>query len=172
MKKGYNQYTKKYNVYYCLRDCIAGITNNTGMEFLIDYNDYSIICRYTWNQDDKGYIYTNDKNKQIYLHRLILNLSQKNTMVDHINHNKLDNRRDNLRIVTNSQNQMNRDKPCNNTSGVKGVYWHKNQQKWQANIQINGTLYYLGLFDKKEDAIRTRLDAEKFLFGGYNYTGT
>ena len=64
---------------------------------------------------------------------------------------------------------MNRDKPIQNTSGVKGVYWHKNKEKWQANIQIDNKLLYLGIFDSKQDAIQARKDAEKKYFNKYNY---
>lgn len=175
MRDGYNQYSKKYNTYYFLKDYIIGIANNTGVEFLIDCSNYEMVCKYTWNQNDKGYIYANYKKKKIYLHRLLFNLTQKNQLVDHINHNILDNRKNNLRVVTNSQNQMNRDKPKQNTSGIKGIYWHKNKEKWQANIQVNGKLLYLGIFDSKQDAINARKDAEKKYFNEYNYyknTGT
>lgn len=169
MRKHYNQYVKKYNTYYFLKDYIVGIANNTGKEFFIDYNDYKMVCQYTWNQNDKGYVYMNNKNKKITLHRFLFNLTQKNKIVDHINHNTLDNRRMNLRIVNNSQNQMNRDKPKQNTSGIKGVYWHKNKEKWQANIQVDNKLLYLGIFDSKQEAIKARKDAEKKYFGEYNY---
>lgn len=170
MKKGYNQYFKKYNKYYFTKDYVIGIANNTGEEFFIDYNDYEIICKYTWNQkNNTGYIYANHNNKRIYLHRLLFNLTEKNKYVDHINHNILDNRRKNLRVVSNSQNQMNRDKPKQNTSGIKGVYWHKNKEKWQANIQVDNKLLYLGIFDSKQDAIKARKAAEKKYFNEYNY---
>ena len=160
----------KYNKYYFVENYVIGIANNTGVEFIIDYEDYSKICNYTWNEKlDNGYMYTNSNHKKIYLHRFIFDNLKRDEQVDHINHNKCDNRRDNLRICNNSQNQMNRDKPITNTSEVKGVYWHKNKQKWQANIQINGDLLYLGLFDLKEDAIKARKQAEEKYFGRFNY---
>lgn len=156
--------TRKYNTYYFLRDYVVGITNNTGTDFLIDYDDYEMVCQYTWNEDDRGYLYTNIKNKKIRMHRLLLAPQQSYQIIDHINHDKLNNRRSNLRIVTNSQNQMNRDKPKQNTSGVKGVYWHKNKKKWQANIQIDNKLLYLGIFNSKQDAIMARKEAESKYF--------
>ena len=170
MRKKYNQYVKKYNTYYFLRDCVVGVANNTGKDFLIDYDDYKIVCQYTGNQKSSGgYIYANHNGKRIYLHRLLFNITQKDLCIDHINHNTLDNRRNNLRVVNNSQNQMNRDKPKQNTSGVKGVYWHKNKGKWQANIQVDNKLLYLGIFDSKQDAIAARKSAEKEYFNEYNY---
>lgn len=163
----------KYNQYYFVENYVIGITNNTGAEFIIDYEDYHIMCNYTWNEKmDNGYIYANLNHKKIYLHRLIFNNLRRDEQVDHINHNIYDNRRSNLRVCSNSQNQMNRDKPKTNTSGVKGVYWHKNKQKWQANIQINESLLYLGIFDSKEDAIKARKQAEKKYFGSFNYNET
>lgn len=161
----------KYNKYYFVKDYVVGITNNTGSEFIIDYEDYPNVCNYTWNEKtDGGYIVANYNNTKIYLHRFIFDNLKTNEMIDHINHNVWDNRRSNLRVATNSQNQMNRDKPITNTSKVKGVYWHKNKQKWQANIQINGTLLYLGIFESKEDAITARKQAEEKYFGCYNYS--
>lgn len=161
---------RRYNQYYFLPNFVIGIANNTGREFIIDYDDYSIVYQYTWNQKkDSGYVYANHNHKRIYLHRILFNLTQSNQMVDHINHNVLDNCRKNLRLVNNSQNQMNRNKPKHNTSGVKGVYWHKNKQQWQANIQVNNKLLYLGIFHSKESAIKARQEAELKYFGDYNY---
>lgn len=163
----------KYNKYYFVENYVIGITNNTGVEFIIDYEDYPKVCNYTWNEKEgSGYINANCNHTKIYLHRLIFDDLRENDMIDHINHNVHDNRRNNLRIATNSQNQMNRDKPITNTSGIKGVYWHKNKQKWQANIQINESLLYLGIFDSKEDAIKARKQAEEKYFGSFNYNTT
>ena len=64
MIRSYNQYVKKYNTYYFLKDYVVGITNNTGAEFLIDYDDYETVCQYTWNQNDKGYVYMNSNKKK------------------------------------------------------------------------------------------------------------
>lgn len=73
-------------------------------------------------------------------------------MIDHINGIRDDNRFCNLREATNSENQMNRGIPKNNTSGFKGVCWHKQNCKWVAQIKINGKLTHLGCFEKVEDA--------------------
>lgn len=74
--------------------------------------------------------------------------------VDHINGNGLDNRLENLRVVTNSRNHGNQRKPRNNTSGYKGVGWHKKAEKWSASITCMAHKNYLGLFETKEDAAR------------------
>lgn len=74
------------------------------------------------------------------------------TDIDHKDTNPLNNRIDNLRLATDSQNLGNSKKPCTNTSGRKGVFWHKGARKWQAGIKVDGTHIYLGLFDDLEVA--------------------
>lgn len=73
---------------------------------------------------------------------------------DHINHDTLDNRRSNLRVATREQNMQNRRKQSNNTSGYKGVSWHKTRSRWQARIAANNKNYFLGFFDNAEEAAR------------------
>jgi hypothetical protein len=62
-----------------------------------------------------------------------------------------------LRWATNQENQFNSQLSINNTSGVKGIYYHNKKKKWIARIKINGKETHLGSFDNKEDAIKTRL---------------
>ena len=62
---------------------------------------------------------------------------------------------------------LGRDLYSSNTSGITGVHWHKNHQKWQANIKINQKTKYLGIFINKEDAIRVRLQAEADYYGEF-----
>ena len=80
--------------------------------------------------------------------------------VDHIDHNRLNNHLSNLRYATHSENQHNRTKNKDNTSGVAGVSWHKNIKKWEAKITINGVKKHLGSFENKDDAITARTNAE------------
>lgn len=89
--------------------------------------------------------------------------------VDHINHNPYDNRKDNLRIVTSTQNSYNRRIQSNNTSGVTGVYYANDRNKWRAYIKSDKKQIYLGQFDNKEDAIKARKEAEEKYFGEYSY---
>lgn len=72
--------------------------------------------------------------------------------IDHINRNPSDNRIANLRLATDSQNLGNMCKPCTNKSGKKGVSWHAIGKKWQAHIRVDGTNFYLGLFDTVDEA--------------------
>ena len=81
--------------------------------------------------------------------------------IDHINRIRTDNRISNLREVTNKQNNQNRSKPSNNTSGHPGVHWYKQRSKWQAQITHNQKQIHLGYFSILEEAISARKAAEK-----------
>jgi len=89
--------------------------------------------------------------------------------VDHINHDGLDNTSDNLRLVTNRQNSHNQLRASNNTSGYKGVSWHKRDQKWAASIRVEGTLKYLGNFTDRDKAAVAYNTAAKQYFGEHAY---
>lgn len=80
--------------------------------------------------------------------------------VDHINGERSDNRWTNLRAVSNVQNSRNQKKPVTNTSGHIGVCWHSAASKWMAQIQLGRRNKYLGLFDKIEDAVSARIEAQ------------
>lgn len=64
---------------------------------------------------------------------------------------------------------MNKDKQCNNTSGVKGVYFNKQLNKWEAEIGLYNQKIHLGLSDNFEDIVKIRKEAEEKYFGEYNY---
>ena len=87
--------------------------------------------------------------------------------IDHINGMKTDNSIENLREASRSENNMNKPKQINNTSGYKGVCWHKAAQKWQAHIKINKKLKHLGLFDSPEEAYAAYCEAAKRLHGEF-----
>lgn len=145
----------------------VGYTDNTNNQFIFDKEDYEKISKYHWYEEYDGYIRSSNKNR-IYLSRLIMNAPD-DMYVDHINHNLKDNRKSNLRIVTTSQNAMNRILRSNNTSSVVGVVWVEKQKKWKAEIKLNGKTHYLGSYEKFEDAEKKRKAAEDSLFGEYSY---
>lgn len=166
---------KKYNTYDLSGDYGIGYTSN-GEEFWFDLEDYDKIKDYCWHYVD-GYVVAHDldnSKKCVRLHCLVMN-SNSNEKVDHINHpktneNKYNNRKQNLRIVTQSQNCMNQHIRSNNTSGVKGVSWCKEKNKWQVKITVNYKQIHLGFFDEDnlQDAINTRKNAEEKYFGEYS----
>ena len=126
-------------------------------EVLIDEEDYEKAKQYHWFIQ-AGYASTNIKENGerdiIRLHRLLLNYFGK-LYIDHINHNTLDNRKCNLRLVTSRENQQNR---TPKKQGCIGVY--KSGKKYMASIKANGKDLYLGTFEKFEDAVKARKDAE------------
>ena len=80
------------------------------------------------------------------LHRFIAGITDSKVQVDHVDHDGLNNRRENLRAATNTQNSRNSRLSANNTSGFKGVTWEKSRGLWQAQIYIAGRNYVLGHF--------------------------
>lgn len=163
---------KKYNTYDLSGEYGIGYTSK-GEEFYFDLEDYDKIKNYCWCVNDEGYIkaYVPELSKIISFHRLIMDLNDVLYDIDHKNGelSRFDNRKSNLRIATRSQNQMNKGKQKNNTSGVVGVGWHKASDKWAAYIAINKKQIHLGLFDKFEDAVKARKEAEDKYFGEWSY---
>ena len=99
------------------------------------------------------------KGKHYKAHRLIFLYEYgrlPDNDIDHINGKPLDNRIENLRDVTTQENNKNKRKQSNNTSGHMGVSWHKGVEKWQAQIQVDGVVMYLGYFNVLEDAVAAR----------------
>lgn len=121
--------------------------------------------------NNKGYLRVGLKRKQYLVHRIIYEMAYGSIpdlyQIDHVNGIRTDNRLDNLRIVTQSQNQWNSCNRKNNTSGFKGVYWHKQNQNWTAEIMISNKRKFLGCFFTKEEAYAARLEAEKIYHGEF-----
>ena len=137
---------------------------NLGIEILLSDIDYQFILgsSKTWHLSGWGYIFRGTGKDAEYLHILIAKRMGLNTnnLIDHINRNKLDNNRENLRESNKSLNGHNSKIGSNNTSGVTGVHFHKSYNKWWAYIDINSRRINLGYFENKEDAIKARAIAE------------
>lgn len=163
---------KKYNRYKLLEDFGIGYDCNN-KEFYFDLEDYDKIKDYCWRMNDYGYIYAYDikaeQRTYIFMHNLIMNNLEKKFIIDHINHNRNDNRKDNLRKCSQSKNSMNRKRQSNNTSGITGVRYRKENGIWIARIKIHGKEISLGTYTNKEDAIKARKEAEQKYFGEYSY---
>lgn len=158
---------KKYNLYDISGEYGIGWTSNTNKEFYFDLEDYDKIKDLCWVESvDNGVhrliAYNPKTKKRIRMHVL---LGYKN--FDHIDKNELNNLHNNFRECTHQQNDFNRGLYSNNTSGVTGVCWHKQCQKWKAAIMIDGKTIHLGVFDDKNEAIRKRLMAEIKYFGEF-----
>lgn len=136
--------------------------------FYIDLEDFDKVKSICWWRRKDGYILGRLNGKTIRLHRYVTNCPSEYE-VDHRNHDKSDNRKENLRIVTRSQNSMNKGLQSNNTSGVTGVCWDTHYQKWVAQIRLNNKNIRLGSFENFDDAIKVRQEAEEKYFGEYSY---
>jgi len=131
------------------------------IEYITTFNTQYLekVKRYKWYIDNRGYIVTNiktenDKKTLLQLHQLIRD-TPKELETDHINHDKLDNRDNNLRICSHKENQRNQKNHRKNTSShFKGVCWNKLSKKWQSYIKYNLKQVYLGLFDKEIEAAK------------------
>jgi len=119
----------------------------------IDLDVVEKSLKYKWKLKNE---YCGCTKANIMLHTYITGY----TMVDHINQDKLDNRKNNLRQTTKSKNAMNTKMYCTNTSGHKGISWNKNQNIWTASIMLNYKNIFLGNFKDKADAIKARYQAE------------
>lgn len=149
---------------------MIGYTSNTNKPFIFDIDDFEKIKQFHWYEENNGYIRSSGKKKEdkVHIHRLIMGFPN-NMNIDHINHDTFDNRKTNLRIVTVSQNAMNHIKGSNNTSGITGVVWVKDRNKWKSQIKANGRIIFLGEYSNFEEAIKARKEAEERYFGEYSY---
>jgi len=142
-----------------------------GKVALVDDEDYEELNQYKWYAQKGGNAFYAARTalpsrSQIRMHRVIKK-SPDDKEIDHRNHNGLDNRKENLRICTRSQNQYNQKLSKNSTSGHKGVSWKQQNKKWQAHITINGIRKYLGYYTAKEKARLAYNKAAKELFGEF-----
>lgn len=152
------------------REYGVGYTSNTNKPFYFDKEDFEIIKDKCWFENDQGYIVSTDREKSghVRLHRLILGADE-GEIVDHINCNKKDNRKSNLRYASRQTNGINR--PCNknNKLKVKGV--SLNKDKYDARIMVDGKNINLGRYENIFDAIDARKIAEQLYFGEFAYRG-
>lgn len=143
---------------------------------LVDDDIYESLLEWNWCFDGR-YVYRRQHIrmegrkqivKKIYLHKLI-NQTPQGFDTDHIDGNKLNNTRANLRTTTRSQNNANQRK-TRGTSKYKGVHWHEHTGKWKAEIKMNGKAKHLGLFDSEEEAAQAYNNAAELRFGSYAKT--
>ena len=119
---------------------------------IVDNEDFDFLNQFNWKYCENGYAYLYKDNKDISMHRLVMDLEDTSKVVDHINGNKLDNRKDNLRICTQQQNICNRTVlNSNNTSGYRGVF-KTASDLFMASIEVNKVPQYLGTFNSAEKA--------------------
>ena len=133
---------------------------------LIDLEDIDRCKNYKWYLNSFGYVYN---NKVGLLHRFIMN-PKDDEIIDHINHNKLNNKRCNLRICSQQQNLMNASKRKNCSSKFKGVFWNKYDNRWRASIVINNRNKYIGNYLNEIEAAEAYDRASIKYFKEYAFT--
>lgn len=131
---------------------------------IIDKEDIDLV------KDIKWYLYKCTRGQYVRtngpihkLHNLIMK-PEKDQVVIHINKNGLDNRKQNLKVVSQTEKQQNNKLSSNNTSGHKGVWFCKDRNKWQAQITINNKQKNLGRYNTFEEAVAAREAAEKVYY--------
>lgn len=155
-----NDYLVEGDIVYCY--------NKQGeLLFFTNADQFEKIKKFNWCKLAMGYSSAKHNGKQVAAHRILTDCPD-TMLVDHINHNKKDNRRENLRICTKSQNAFNCTKNSN-TSGRQGVWWRKDTNKWCAEIKVDGKKHSLGCFTNFEDAVAARASAEEKYTEGFAY---
>jgi hypothetical protein len=143
------------------------------LQAMVDDEDFEQLDKYRWYGNGRAgyavrniYILVGGKRvrRSAYLHRDVMN-AEPGQIVDHINRNKLDNRKANLRFATRSQNAFNRVLPARGKSGIRGVYWNEHNQKWRTNILVEGKEIHLGFYDDVHEAAEVRQNAERKYYG-------
>lgn len=140
---------------------------------LVDDEDFEELSKYRWYLSRSGYANRHPKmingvrRGKISMHRQVMDMVPSGKMPDHINGNRIDNRKSNLRLATPSQNTINSSLYTNNTSGFKGVSWWNSANSYTARIQVNGKRLFLGYFKSVDDAARAYREAAIKHFGEY-----
>jgi hypothetical protein len=155
---------------------VAYVTLTQGCESIIDAADAEFVGRWNWCvivDGPRRYAISGSaafkEIKASRLHRAILGVTG-SEIVDHIDGNGLNNRRQNLRIVSPSENAQNARARKGTESGYKGVFFHKKNNNWRAQIMANGKRYSLGLFNTPEEAHAAYCEASDRLHGEFGRT--
>lgn len=132
---------------------------------IIDDEDAAIVAGRSCFLTGPGYAAAKFDGQQRYLHRVILD-AQPGQEVDHINRDKLDNRRRNLRLVDHATNMANTSSRAGSTSRHRGVSWHKARRKWVVYVKVRGVQHYCGIYEDEDEAAAVAAAERKRLYGG------
>ena len=180
------------NTYIDKGDYFEVTVNNSDLIYKVDSEDVEWMQGYTWYTDKAHglkypYLTTkmtfgigeeNRRNVKFHIHIMQEEIDRfirdnpeytKRIVIDHIKGDITDNRRSNLRVRTQSENNMNKKIQSNNTSGFVGVTWHNKQKMWNAIITVREDIVELGSYYYLRNALRARIDAEKEYFGEHAF---
>lgn len=134
----------------------------------VDVEDVDKVKAHRWHLSKHGYVECNkiDDTRSVKLHRFVLDVWDKDVHIDHIEHDKTDNRKDKLRICTNQENSRNKSYARSNT-GFIGVSYSKRDKVYQAHIKIDYQKKFLGQSVSLKEAVEMRLSAEAKIFGEF-----
>lgn len=133
---------------------------------IIDDEDFEAVSKVPWCLSLQGYAVTRDGNTTMKMHHFIMG-KREGLEIDHINNDKIDNRRSNLRHVTHAQNCQNSAMRNDNTSGFRGVTYQMGRSAWKAQIYKDKKNHHLGLFPTKQEAALAYNKAAARLFGEF-----
>ena len=141
-----------------------------GKYAMVDDSDYEALRKHRWyfccGYAARNALCSDGKRKNVYMHRVIAK-TPKGMETDHINRDTLDNRSVNLRVCTSSQNKMNTAKHAHNTSGYKGVHFHKKNKVWVVQLRKTEKHRNLGGFEPTKKAAIAYNEAAKEHFGEF-----
>lgn len=151
---------------------VKQIISSNGKTILVDDTDYPILSQFKWRaqQDHKTFYAVrmgkiNGKPACVRMHRQILDFPA--SFVDHANRNGLDNRRQNLRLATNAQNQANAEKHRDSENPSKGVWWNKKRSRWLVRLTVAGKRTHIGYFRELPDAVSAYSKASVDAYGQF-----
>lgn len=168
--KNIGENNNKTNPVNILEDYCVGLTLNTNAKFYFDKEDKDILINnYCWFEHVRPNGYRSleawDKTEKRCVSMWYVLTGYE--LCDHKDRNPFNNRRNNLRPASSSENAQNHSKRRNNTSGFTGVYWDKKSNKWVVSININKKIHWIGRYIDKNDAIVARLKAEAKYYGEF-----
>lgn len=153
----------KLNPYYIKDEVVYVKLSNCEDFMLCDIDDWYRLRLFKWHKDSLGYAACSKLKKRC--HCCVIDSNSNNQVIDHINRNRLDNRKSNLRVVSYKENVRNSNKKSTNKSGIVGVWYDKQRMKWCAGISANGVSISLGRYDTIADAYTARVHGENKYWG-------
>jgi hypothetical protein len=147
---------------------MKSITMTNGVRTIVDDDMHEMYGKYNWTQHTKGFacrsMKMEGKWKTVFLHRLVMNVPQ-GKEVDHINGDRLDNKKSNLRICSREDNAKNRMKRYDSQQPFKGIRLRKG--RWEVNLQCDKKAYYLGRYNTAIEAAKVYDKYAKKYFGQF-----